>query len=123
MAGRNILSEFLRVPAPVHTLFPLLLALREVEPVWRGAAGLRGAGRTERQLQKRESSKSSSIYIMRRSKVTQGPRKREFPGGRPLLEAREAELTGQKLFQSTAPGSGEVVHLKADPRRIHALTT
>lgn len=55
MAGRNILSEFLRVQGLVHTPFPLLLALREVEPGWRGAAGLSGGGRTEGQRQNRDS--------------------------------------------------------------------
>lgn len=55
---------------------------------------------------------------MHPSKVTQGPRKQEFPGGRPLLEAREAEL-GDKLFKKYSPGLQRVVHLKAEPSRIH----
>lgn len=81
MACRNILS-LLRVPASVHTLFPLLLALREVEPVasWLREARSKGSSR--------KSSQSSSAYITRPAKVTQGPWKQELPEGGPHLGQR-----------------------------------
>lgn len=84
---------------------------------------MRGGGRwTKGQLQKRASSQSSSTYITHPSKVTQGPSKQEFPGARPLLEAREAEL-GDKLFQSTAPGSSESSTRRQSPTESTPRTT
>lgn len=93
MACKNIFS-FLRVQASAHPLLPLLLALRnQCEEQLADKVGRKG------QFQKK-SPKSSSAYIMRPTKVTQGLWTPELPGRQtPLGSGKQSQVAKSSKVQ------------------------